>query len=122
MKIFKHEDLLNIENPDPNGSPYRPEVLTKEHNAMSLGGMFGLLGPGTGVPYHYHKQRESILVIVSGEGIEIIEGKETKVRAGDVLFIPAMENHTIRNNTGSELRFIEFFTCPPLKSDFFAAN
>jgi mannose-6-phosphate isomerase-like protein (cupin superfamily) len=121
MKIFRYNDLLSINNPNTADSPYRIEVLTKEHNALALGGMFGLLPPNIGVPYHYHKERESILIILSGEGIEIIEEKETKIYTGDVLFIPAMEKHTIKNTGNEDLRFIEFFTNPPLSKDFYTA-
>jgi quercetin dioxygenase-like cupin family protein len=50
--------------------------------------------------------------------VEIVEGKETVVRPGDVLLIPAGERHTTVNRSESEFRFVEFFTCPPLASDF----
>jgi len=40
MKVFKSEEYIKMANPTP-GQPYRPEILTKEHQAKSLGGMFG---------------------------------------------------------------------------------
>jgi len=49
--------------------------------------MFGLLVAGSQVPYHYHNNRESIIIVIRGEAAEVIEGKEIPVRAGDVLFI-----------------------------------
>ena len=121
MEIFKSQEYISMENPTP-GESYRPEILTKDQNAENLGGMFGLLPPGTQVPYHYHKERESLIMIISGEATEIVEGKETTIKAGDVLFIPAMEKHMVINNSEEDLRYLEFFTCPPLTSDFVAVE
>lgn len=83
---------------------YRSEILTPEHQAKDLGGIFGLLLPGNQVPYHYHKNRESIIIVISGEAIEIIEGKEFPIKAGDVLFIPPGEKHTVVNRSGKDFR------------------
>ena len=66
----------------------------------------------------YHKNRESIIVFISGEGIEVIEGEEIPIKAGDVLFIPAGEKHTTINRSDKDLRYLEYFTCPPAISDF----
>ena len=117
MKVFKTEEYIKTENPNP-GQPYRPEILTAEHNAKSLGGMFGLLVPGSQVPYHYHNKRESIIIVIRGEATEIIEGEEVPIKAGDVLHIPAGEKHTTINRSDKDFRYLEFYTCPPLSADF----
>jgi len=117
MKRFRIEDYVNLANPTP-GEMHRPEILLAEHNAKALGGMLGLLPAGCQVPYHFHKNRESIIIFISGEGIEIVEGEKFSVRAGDILFIPAGEKHTILNRSDSDLRYLEFFTCPPATADF----
>jgi quercetin dioxygenase-like cupin family protein len=117
MKVFKQEDYVNMENPTP-GKPYRPEILTLDHGAKALGGMFGLLVPGSQVPYHYHKQRESIIIVMSGQATEIIEGEEFPIKAGDVLHIPAGKKHTTVNRSSADFRYLEFYTNPPLSADF----
>jgi len=121
MKIIQMEELRKIENPSP-GIPYRPEIKLDGDGFKHLGGLFGLLVPGSQVPYHYHKKRESILIPISGEAVEIVEGKETVVRPGDVLLIPAGEKHTTVNRSDHDFRFVEFFTCPPLSADFVKAD
>ena len=118
MKIFKTDDYIEMQNPTP-GKPYRPEILTAEHGAKNLGGMFGLLVPGNQVPYHYHKNRESVIIAISGEAIEVIDGKETPIKAGDILFIPAGEKHTTINRSSKDFRYLEYFTYPPVGADFF---
>ena len=117
MKIFKTEEYIKMANPTP-GTTYRPEILTKDHQANSLGGMFGILVAGARVPYHYHNKRESIIIAISGEATEVIEGKETPIKAGDVLFIPAGEKHNTINRSNQDFRYLEFFTSPPLTADF----
>lgn len=136
MKIFKAEDYIEIENPNPgkpykfrmkdyiimsnpnHDSPYRLVILSHKHKAENLGGIFGLLIPDSQVPYHYHNKRESLIIILSGEGTEIIEGEEIPIKAGDILYIPAGEKHTMLNRSDQEFRYLEFFTCPPLTADF----
>lgn len=117
MKIFRIGEYIQLKNPTP-GKSYRPEILAQEDQAKSLGGMFGLLVPGSQVPYHYHKNRESIIIVISGEAIEIVEGKEYPIKTGDILFIPAGEKHTTINRSSQDFRYLEFFTCPPLGADF----
>jgi uncharacterized cupin superfamily protein len=117
MKIFHSEEFIKMNNPNP-GKPYRPEVLTGQEGAKKLGGMFGLLVGGSQVPYHYHNNRESIILVLSGEAIEVIEGREISIKVGDVLFIPAGERHTTINRSGQDFRYLEFFTSPPLGADF----
>jgi quercetin dioxygenase-like cupin family protein len=117
MKIIKIEELCKIENPTP-GQPHRPEIRLDGDGFKNLGAMFGLLAPHTQVPYHYHRDRESILIPISGEAVEIIEGRETVIKPGDVLLIPAGERHAVDNRSAGEFRFLEFFTCPPLSADF----
>jgi len=74
--------------------------------------------PGSQVPYHYHERRESIIIVISGEAIEVIEGKEIPIKAGDVLHIPAGEKHTTINRSDKDFRYLEFYTSPPLSADF----
>ena len=117
MKMFKVQEYINMENPNP-GMPYRPEILTGAHKSKDLGGMFGLLAPGNQVPYHYHKNRESIIIVISGEAIEVLEGEEIPIKEGDLLYIPAGEKHATLNRSDKDFRYLEFFTCPPVTADF----
>jgi quercetin dioxygenase-like cupin family protein len=117
VKKFKLEDFIGMKNPTP-GESYRPEILTNKDGAKDLGGMFGLLPPGTQVPYHYHKRRESVIMAISGEATEIVEGKEFPFRAGSVIHIPPGEKHMTVNRSNDDFRYLEFFTCPPVTADF----
>lgn len=112
MKRFSGDEFAGMANPTP-GKTFKKDLLEELH-AQGLHGVFGLVVPGgQGGDYHYHEKGEHIIVIVSGEGIEIVEGKEIPVKAGDVLYVPAGEKHTIVNRSDRELRYLGFMTQTP---------
>ncbi|MBW2427685.1 MAG: cupin domain-containing protein [Deltaproteobacteria bacterium] len=118
MKIFKFEDYINRENPEP-GQIHRPEILTAADGAKDMGGMLGLLPPGKQVPSHYHKNRESVIIAISGEAVEIVEEQEYPFPAGTIFHIAPGEKHMTVNRSEQDFRYLEFYTCPPLSADFF---
>lgn len=63
------------------------------------------LNPGHGMNYHSHERRDEVWTIISGKGKCIIDGKEKKVKAGDVISMPKGCRHTIIAAT--ELKIIE---------------
>lgn len=121
MKIFKTADYVTLKNPTP-GKVFRQEILTQEHHASELGGIFGIITAKSKGEYHYHNRRESLLLIISGEAAENVEGKEHPIKAGDVVFIRPGEKHTIVNHSDNDLRFLEFFTHPPVGADKISAE
>jgi quercetin dioxygenase-like cupin family protein len=117
MKIFKMKEFIELINPSP-GQVYKPEILTHAEGTKNLGGIFGVLPPGSPANYHYHRDRDSILIVLSGEATEIVEGREVPIHAGDVIYIPPGEKHGVANRSDKEFRYLEFFTHPPVRSDF----
>ncbi len=116
MKVFRGDKFARMENPTP-GKTYKKDIL-KELGSRGLHGVFGLVVPHSqGGEYHHHELGEHIIVIISGEGLEVVEGGEIPVKAGDVLYIPAGEKHTIVNRSQGELRYLAFMTQAPGKTD-----
>ncbi|MGN8844468.1 sugar phosphate nucleotidyltransferase [Niallia sp. HCP3S3_B10] len=58
--------------------------------------------------YHFHNLRDEVWTIVKGEGELILDTTITRVKAGDVIHIPAGKKHGVR--AFSELEFIEVQT------------
>ncbi len=117
LKVWKTDPYRKMPNPTP-GEWFRTPILGDEDRAKEMGGLLVILPSGKSVPYHYHKNRESILMVLSGEAIELYEDKEYPVQTGDVIFIPAGAKHAVLNRSDREFRFLEFFTHPPMGSDF----
>ena len=63
------------------------------------------LNAGHKMNYHSHEHRDEVWTVIEGEGRTIIDGVETKVRAGDVVSMAAGTPHTIIADT--DLQVIE---------------
>ena len=114
MELFKIADYIKKANPEPDK---RLTLQLLEKKAENLVGMFGILPPGGATPYHFHNKRESVLIIISGQAKELVDGKKIAIRANDILFIPAKQKHGIVNDGGGEFRYIEFQAGNPDKPD-----
>ncbi len=110
-KIFTIDEYAKMSNPDP-GKRYRLEILTEKDNATKMAGILILLpAKAPKSAYHYHRNRESLLMVISGQAIEVVEGKKFPLKAGQMIYIPPMVKHVIYNNSDKEdLRHMEFYT------------
>lgn len=109
MKTFRMEEFVQLQNPTPH-ERFKLDILTGKQNAKALGGHFSTLFPGGKLPCHYHEKRESLIFLISGEIVEIVEGEEHAMKAGDAIFIPAGEKHQMENRSDKEVRYLEFFS------------
>lgn len=115
MKLFKTREYIQRKNPSAT-ERLREDILTEADDARQLAGIFVILPPGGEVPYHFHEERESLILIISGQGIEKVENEDFAVTAGDVIYVPAREKHMLINNSSEDLHYLEYFT--PIKKDF----
>ncbi|MFJ7679205.1 sugar phosphate nucleotidyltransferase [Peribacillus sp. NPDC097198] len=63
---------------------------------------------GKNSSYHYHHIRDEVWTVVRGEGELALDDRITRVKAGDIIHLPAGKKHGIRALT--ELEFIEVQT------------
>jgi len=63
---------------------------------------------GKNSSYHYHSLRDEVWTIVRGEGELALDDSITRVKAGDIIHLPAGKKHGIR--AINELEFIEIQT------------
>lgn len=63
------------------------------------------LNPGHHMNYHSHERRDEVWTILSGEGRTLVDGRQKKVAAGDVIVMKAGCRHTIFADT--ELKVME---------------
>lgn len=81
--------------------------LELDNIAMNIQAIFDTtLSPGESIPLHYHPFIEEIYYILSGYGMMVIADEEQEVSRGEVIFIPVLSPHQIRNSGEVPLRFI----------------
>ncbi|MEM7755391.1 MAG: cupin domain-containing protein [Planctomycetota bacterium] len=61
--------------------------------------------PGGHTPQHSHDYEHEVYV-VAGEGTVLLEGKRHPIRSGDVIFVPADEEHQFRVTGEQPLQFL----------------
>lgn len=74
-------------------------IVTKQAGATELSSGITTFAPGCSNTTHYHNAEESIIVI-EGEGILVLQGKEHHVKLYDAAFITPGTHHRLIN-TGS---------------------
>ena len=74
------------------GKAYVKDIL----NTTSMEVSFSTLAPGCTVPFfHHHKQNEEVYVVLSGEGVFILDGKEEPVSSGSIVRVaPSVSRNT----------------------------
>ncbi|MEM7621636.1 MAG: cupin domain-containing protein [Planctomycetota bacterium] len=60
---------------------------------------------GGHTPRHHHDYEHEVFV-VAGSGEVLLEGAYRPVKQGDVIFVPADEEHQFRATSGEQLRFL----------------
>ncbi len=117
-KVIKTGDFVKSVNPKPSERT-RVEILNDGDRAQNINGIFGSLppaSPGGQWSYHHHRNRESIIQILSGDATEMIEGTPVQLKPGEVIFIPPNVKHALLNNSSTEeLKYMEFFS--PIAAD-----
>jgi quercetin dioxygenase-like cupin family protein len=67
--------------------------------------------PGAVVPEHSHDTSAELIYILAGHGTMVLDGKETMVREGMAIYIPAGVKHSLKVDTKIEpLRAIQVYT------------
>ncbi len=64
------------------------------------------LEPGCRSLPHILRKSDELYIIVSGEGLAFLAGEEVKLKAGDVLLIPAGSEQYVVNTGAAPLRFL----------------
>lgn len=66
---------------------------------------------------HYHIEADEFFYVISGAGFARFGGKDHAVGPGDVIFIPAGEDHMLYA-VGSEMELLAFLDKPGLDEEF----
>lgn len=113
-EVHKKEDLIKLNKPKAGGGEgvlhgefsFTRDQALKNHAIKEIGWM--TLKPGDSVGYHKHITNEDAYIIVSGTGVfKDTDGKEIKVKAGDITLVRAGESHSLKNTGTEPLVFLD---------------
>lgn len=109
MLIHNRKDakILNT----PQGSEIRPLMDRTVGPITQCSLAEETLPPGKTVPPHTHEVLEEIYYILSGSGVMTIGAESQEVGAGDAIYIPKNNVHTL-TNTGDEAMML-LLVCGP---------
>jgi len=77
----------------------------KEHGAMNFSLRRFRIDAGGYTPRHSHDYEHEVF-IVDGGGTVLLDGKENPVRPGDVILVPANEEHQFKADSRAGLSFL----------------
>ena len=109
MKII-NRDAANVIH-TPHHSEIRPLIDRTTSTITQCSLAEEVLPPGCSVTPHHHRQLEEIYYIMEGRGVMTVGDDEREVSAGDAVYIPRGNRHTLAN-TGTEAMKI-LLVCGP---------
>ena len=80
-------------------------ALSSRDGALSMAMRFFEVAPGGHTPLHQHAYEHEIYVM-EGQGTVWHDGKEVTIKPGDVLYIPADEQHQFKNAGQQPFKFM----------------
>ena len=106
MKLLNIEELRKISTPKP-GERFIERVVGENDKSKRVQITVHVVPPEAELEaYHYHKDSEQVMLILSGQGKEIDEGKEYPLKPNDIMYLPANEKHTIQNTGKTDLKYL----------------
>ena len=65
-----------------------------------------ILPPGAAVTPHHHQQLEEIYYLVEGRGVMTVGDEQQEVSAGDAIYVPRHQLHTLKNTGDTPIRLL----------------
>lgn len=98
--------MLNFEKkllPNFNGGAgvFEADMFTDELNKI----LKGRLVPGASIGLHCHETSSEIIYVLSGNGKMILDGEESRLKAGDTHYCKKGQSHTFINDTNEDIIF-----------------
>lgn len=111
MPLRNLYDLAGAENRVRDGEGTCNEARAfggEELHSRLLGIGLTTVHPASSIGVHPHSDNEEIYLILSGEGVATLDGREVRVRPGDVMVNHPGGSHGLRNDSTEELRVFAF--------------
>ncbi len=105
MKVFHYKDI-EAKEADEGASKLRVRwLITKDLGAKNFAMRLFEMEPGGNSPLHNHAWEHEVFIL-EGEGIVVGAEKETRFKAGDVVFVAPNDRHQFKNNGNKTVKFL----------------
>jgi len=95
-------------------------MLGGEHTGGTFSAIVAEVKPGEGPPPHLHRDREEDFFVLEGTYALGVNGNESTIGPGTLVFVPRGTVHTFKNITSTMGRLLEW-TIPGDNGDYFRA-
>jgi mannose-6-phosphate isomerase-like protein (cupin superfamily) len=95
-------------------------MLGAEHTGGTFSAVLAEVKPGDGPPPHLHRDREEYFFVVAGSYWLSVNGNESTIGPGTLVFVPRGTVHTFKNVSGGMGKLLEW-TIPGSNGDYFRA-
>ena len=98
----------DIEDLTESNKDFRRVLYTGHHLQLVL----MALKPGEDIGEEVHADRDQFFRVEKGGGEAVIDGKSTKVKAGDAILVPAGARHNVRNTGAKSMKLYTLYGPP----------
>ena len=109
MEVLRFWEDEGVTVPEPYKRHIKVMLAPDRRNVAQLTFSQVLIYPESKTDYHSH-DRSELIVVVSGRGKSICDGKEIRVQADMALWIKPGEKHQLINDGDEMLKLYTFFT------------
>ena len=95
-------------------------MLGAEHTGGTFSAIFAEVKPGEGPPPHLHRDREEYFFVVEGTYSLSVNGNESTIGPGTLVFVPRGTVHAFKNVSSTVGKMLEW-TIPGDNGDYFRA-
>ena len=95
-------------------------MLGAKHTGGTFSAIVGEVKPGEGPPPHLHRDREEYFFVLEGTYSLGVNGNESTIGPGTLVFVPRGTVHTFKNVSATLGRILEW-TIPGENGDYFRA-
>ncbi|NPA49102.1 MAG: cupin domain-containing protein [Thermodesulfobacteria bacterium] len=109
--FYRREEIKFSDHPKFEGVKWALLVDSKKSSQASVSMLH--IEPGVEIPIHTHETQIDSIYVLEGEGEAYVNGRWEKIKAGDYIFVPAKEEHGVKN-TGEKALRLFIVHSPPL--------